>query len=112
MAQDNVRIVLDFGWGQIASGLTCTLSSICTARPPTGLLPDSGFVTPANAPAQRAQLVSEYAAAFQSVEQGQYAKAIGELQTLERNISSWILDPNQTSLNILIDNQISKLEAL
>jgi hypothetical protein len=111
MAQDNIKIVLDFGWGQIASGLTCTLPSICTTRPPTGLLPDSGFVTPANAPAQRAQLVSEYAASFQYVEQGQYARAIGELRTLEQNVAKWVLDPNQTLLTILIDNQITKLEA-
>jgi hypothetical protein len=50
MAQDNIKIVLDFGWGQIASGLTCTLPSICTTAPATGLLPDSSFVTPADAP--------------------------------------------------------------
>jgi hypothetical protein len=111
MAQNNIKIILDFGWGQIASGLTCTLPSICTTKPPTGLLPDSGFVTPANAPSQRAQLVGEYQAAFQYVEQGQYAKAIDQLQTLEQNVSSWILDPNQTLLSILINNQIAKLAA-
>jgi hypothetical protein len=112
MAQNNIKIILDFGWGQIASGLTCTLPSICTTKPATGLLPDSGFVTPANAPSQRAQLVGEYQAAFQYVEQGQYAKAINQLQTLEQNVSSWILDPNQTLLSILINNQIAKLAAL
>ena len=112
MAQDNIKIVLDFGWGRIASGLTCTLPSICTTRPPTGLLPDSGFATPANAPSQRAELVNEYQAAFRYVEQARYAEAINELQTLEQNISSWILDPNQTSLIILINNQIAKLAAL
>jgi hypothetical protein len=94
------------------NGLTCTLPSICTTKPPTGLLPDSGFVTPANAPSQRAQLVGEYQAAFQYVEQGQYAKAIDQLQTLEQNVSSWILDPNQTLLSILVNNQIGKLAAL
>jgi hypothetical protein len=112
MAQNNIRIVLDLGWGQIASGLTCTLPSICTTKPPTGLLPDSGFVTPANAPSQRAQLVREYEAAFRSVVHGQYAKAIGQLQALEQNITNWVLDPNQTGLIILINDQITKLSAL
>jgi hypothetical protein len=111
MAQDNVKIILDFGWGQIASGLTCTLPSICTTPPPTGLLPDSNFITPANAPSQRAQLVSEYEAAFQSVEAGLYNKASVQLQSLEQNISKWVADPNQTELIILINNQISKLSA-
>jgi hypothetical protein len=112
MAQNNIRIILDFGWGQIASGLTCTLKSICSTTPPTGLLPDSGFVNPVNAPSQRAQLVNEYEVAFHYVEQGQYAKAIDELQTLEQNVSTWILDPNQTALMILINDQIGKLAAL
>ncbi|HKE40392.1 MAG TPA: hypothetical protein VKG21_11175 [Casimicrobiaceae bacterium] len=112
MAQDNIKIVLDLGWGQIASGLTCTLKSICTTSPSTGLLPDSGFATPANAPSQRAQLVSEYKTAFQYVEQAQYAKAIDQLQVLEQDISRFILDPNQTLLNILINDQIAKLAAL
>jgi hypothetical protein len=112
MATDNIKIVLDFGWGKIASGLTCTLKSICTTPPTTGLLPNSSFVTPANADAQRAQLVSELQTAFQYVELTQYGKAINELQTLEQNVSTWILDPNQTLLTILINDQISKLAAL
>ena len=112
MAQDNIKIILDFGWGQIASGLTCTLPSICTTPPPTGLLPDSAFITSANAPSQRAQLVREYEVAFRSVEKGLYTKAINQLHTLEQNISNWIGDPNQTELIILIDNQIAKLAEL
>jgi len=112
MARNNIKIILDFGWGQIASGLTCTLPSICTTAPPTGLLPDSGFVTPENAPSQRAHLVREYETAFHYVVEGRYAHAIDRLQRLEQNISSWILDPNQTLLVILINNQIDKLAAL
>jgi hypothetical protein len=112
MAQDNIRTVLDFGWGQIASGLTCTLPSICTQAPPTGLLPDTKFVDPSSAPAQRAELVNEYQIAFHYVEQAQYGKAIDELQTLEQNVTKWIQDPNQTMLTILINNQISKLSTL
>jgi hypothetical protein len=112
MAQDNVRVVLDFGWGEIASGLTCTLPSICTTKPPTGLLPDANFVDPASAPAQRAELVNEYQIAYHYVEQAQYGKAINELQTLEQNVAKWIQDPNQTLLTILINDQISKLTSL
>jgi hypothetical protein len=112
MARNDVKILLDFGWGQIASGLTCTLKSICPTLPPTGLLPDSGFVNAANAPTQRAQLLNEYQAAFHDVELGQYSNAISELQTLEQNVSQWILDPNQTALTILINDQIGKLSAL
>ena len=112
MAQDNIQIILDLGWGQIASGLTCTLPSICTTAPLTGLLPDSRFITPTNAPTQRAQLVREYEVAFHSVERGQYARATDQLQTLEQHISDWVADPNQTGLIILINNQIAKLVAL
>lgn len=112
MVKDNLPIVLDFGWGQIASGLTCTLKSICTTAPPTGLLPDSQFVTPANAPAQRAELVKEYEAAFRDVERGRYTNATHKLQELETNVTNWILAPNQTALVILINDQIAKLAAL
>jgi len=112
MSQNNVKIVLDLGWGQIASGLTCTLPSVCTSAPQTGLLPDSHFANPSAAAAQRAELVSEYETAFRYVEQGQYAKAMKALQGLEQNVVKWVLDPNQTLLTILINNQITKLSAL
>jgi hypothetical protein len=112
MAQNNIRIVLDFGWGQIASGLTCILPSICTTAPPTGLLPDSQFVTPANAPAQRQQLVDEYQAAFKDVVKGKYSDAQVKLQKLEQDILYFVRDPNQTALKILIDDQIAKLASL
>jgi len=112
MAKSNFSITADFGWGNIASGLTCTLPSICTSAPVTGLLPDSQFATPANAQAQRAQLVAEYESAFWDVSRGNYASAITKLQTLEANVNNWILAPNDTALIILIDNQIAKLAAL
>jgi hypothetical protein len=112
MAQDNIKIILDFGWGQIASGLTCTMASICTTKPSTGYLPDTGFVTQANAPTQRAQLVAEYHQAFNEVVAGKYTNAIYELQTLQYNITNWISDPNQTLLIVLINNQIAKLSSL
>jgi hypothetical protein len=112
MAKENLPIVLDFGWGQIASGLTCTLKSICTTSPPTGLLPDSGFVTPADAPQLRKKLVRQYESAFHAVERGAYADATKKLQELEASITSSVLQPNQTALIILINNQIAKLASL
>jgi len=112
MATDNIQIVLDFGWGNIAAGLTCTLKSICTTAPPSGLLPDSGFVTPADAPPQRAELVKEYESAYRDVERGEYARATTKLQQLETNVTNWISPPNSTALVIEINDQIAKLEAL
>jgi hypothetical protein len=113
MAQSNLIIVANnSGWASLASGLLCTTSAICTTTPATGQLPNSQFVTPANATAQRAQLVSQFQTAFQYVEQGQYTKAIDALQTLEQNVNAWILNPNQTALDILINNQIQALLAL
>lgn len=112
MAQDNIKIILDFGWGQIASGLTCTLPSICTTAPPTGLLPDSNFVDPSKAATQRQALVGEYQAAFSDVENARYADAMTKLQKLDQDVMYWIRDPNQTALSILINNQIGKLAGL
>jgi hypothetical protein len=109
MAQDNVKILLDLGWGQIASGLTCALPSICTTRPTTGLLPDSQFNVPALASALRAKLMFEYNTAMNAIENGQYAQARNLLQNLETSITSTIKDPNQTALNILISAQLAKL---
>ncbi len=112
MAQTNLVIVWDAGWGSIDSGLTCTSTSICTSTPTTGQLPNTQFVTPANATTQRATLVSQYQTAFQYVQQGQYRQAINALQTLEQEVTSWISNPNATALNVLIGNQITKLLAL
>lgn len=112
MAQTNFVITADMGWGNLASGLLCTTVSICSTKPTTGQLPDSQFVTPATATTQRTQLVGQYQTAFQFVEQGQYTRAIDELRSLEHNVDSWILDPNQTALNTLINGQIQKLLAL
>jgi len=112
MAKANFPITADFGWGNIASGLTCTLKSICSTAPVTGLLPDTQFVTPANAPTQRAELVAQYESAFWDVSRGNYASATTKLKTLATNVTNWILAPNQTALLILINNQIAKLAAL
>jgi hypothetical protein len=112
MSQGNLKIVADLGWGEIASGLTCSLASICTQAPQTGLLPDSNFVVPANAPALRQQLVSEFQQAFQDVESAKYSDAITKLQKLDEDIKYSVRDPNQTALSILINDQIAKLTDL
>jgi hypothetical protein len=109
MAQSNLKITLDLGWGNIASGLTCTISAICVTTPTTGQLPDTSFIAPGNAPTQRAALVSQYQTAFQYVQQGQYRQAINTLQTLQQNVTSFVKSP--TALNTLIGNQITKLLA-
>jgi hypothetical protein len=112
MAQSNLQITLDFGWGQIASGLTCTLPSICPTTPPTGLLPDTEFVTPSRASGQREKLVHQYQAAFKDVETEKYPQAVEKLQLLQNDVNTWIKAPNQTALSILINDQIGKLKAL
>jgi hypothetical protein len=112
MTQDNFKIAADLRWGQIASGLTCTLASICATVPQTGLLPDSNFVTPAKAPVQRSQLVQLYQQAFHDVEKEKYSDAAAKLQKLDQDIKYWVRDPNQTALSILINNQIGKLTGL
>ena len=111
MAQTNFKIVADLGWGNIASGLTCTISAICVTTPTTGQLPDSSFITPINAQAQRAQLVSDYQTAFQHVAQGQYRQAINGLNTLQSDINNFIGGTIATKFSILIGGQITKLLA-
>jgi hypothetical protein len=112
MAQDNFKIVADLGWGQIASGLTCAESFICTTPPGTGLLPDTNFVTPSKAGVERKQLLLEYQQAFKDVEASKYSDATQKLQKLDEDIKYEIRDPNQTALSILINDQIAKLQAL
>jgi hypothetical protein len=109
MAQSNLKITLDLGWGNIASGILCTTSAICTTTPSTGQLPDSSFINSSTASTQRAALFSQYQTAFQYVQQGQYRQAINAFQTLQQNVTSSISSP--TALNTLIGNQITKLLA-
>jgi hypothetical protein len=109
MAQANFVIATDAGWGNIAAGLLCTSSAICTTAPASGQLPNTSFITSANATTQRASLVSQYQTAFQYVQQGQYRQAINALNTLEQEVNSWVSNPNATQLDILIGNQIQKL---
>ena len=112
MAQTNYPIVADLGWGNIDSGIRCTISAICVTTPTTGLLPDTSFKNPSSASTQRAQLVSDYQTAFQFVEQGQYRQAINGLNTLQTDISNFIGGTIATKFSILIGNQITKLLAL
>lgn len=111
MAQTNYKIVADLGWGNIASGLTCTISAICVTTPTTGQLPDSSFKNSGNASTQRAQLVSDYQNAFQYVVQGQYRQAINGLNTLQSDINNFIGGATATKFSILIGGQVTKLLA-
>jgi len=107
MAQTNLKITLDTGWGSIASGILCTTSAICVTTPTTGQLPDTSFK--GNAATQRAALFSQYQTAFQYVQQGQYRQAINAFQTLQGMVTADITSP--TALNTLIGSQITKLLA-
>ena len=111
MAQTNYPIVADLGWGNIASGILCTTSSICATTPTTGQLPDTSFKNSASAPTQRAQLFSDYQTAFQFVAQGQYRQAINGLNTLQSDINNFIGGTIATKFSILIGSQITKLLA-
>lgn len=102
-------LVIDLGWGQIKSGLNCASASICTTAPVSGLLPDSGFLDPGSAPSTRGILLREYTTAFVHLEGGAYDKVKSDLQQLEKDINSFVAQPNATALTMLIDGQIAKL---
>jgi hypothetical protein len=103
-------IVIDLGWGPIRSGLQCEKAPICST-PPTGFLPDSQFVDPSTAPARRQMLVNEYVVMTDMLERGKYNHVRAALAKLQANVTSYILDPNRTALNLQIASQIAKLPA-
>jgi hypothetical protein len=100
-------IVIDLGWGNIRSGLQCTISQVCSIAPRTGLLPDSAFVAPASAPVQRQVLLNMFQDAHESVQAGQYATAHTKLQQLETAITEYVASP--AKLNGVIEAMIAKL---
>ena len=102
-------IVLDLGWGPIRAGLQCQIAAICSTTPATGFLPDSRFVNPATAAANRQLLVNEYLAMTDLLEQGMYNHVRAALVQLQTDITALIQDPNRTALNLQITNQIAKL---
>jgi hypothetical protein len=88
-------LVIDLGWGAIKSALD--------------KLPDSGFVSPQEATAQRQALVKQYVAAFRHVEAGGESEARVALNSLSGNISASMVKDQQASLHALVEGQLAKL---
>lgn len=99
--------LIDLGWGQLKSGLVCTSSVYCSTAPSTGLLPDSAFVSPADASTLRANLLTIYNNMFTALQNGDYPGAKTQLQSLETAVKSSVSDPSK--LSALIEAQIAKL---
>jgi hypothetical protein len=68
-------------------------------------------VNPATASGDRQRLVSKYLAMTELLENGQYNQVKAALIRLQDDITTSILDPNRTALNLVITNQIAKLPA-
>jgi hypothetical protein len=102
-------LVIDFGWGNLKSGLACTDKFVCSTTPATGLLPDSQFLYPAIAPVLRTALISEYNLAMTQLETGQYAASKTTLESMQAAVASWVAEPNQTALQVLLTTQVNKM---
>jgi hypothetical protein len=101
-------IVIDPAWGNIRAGLQCEIAAICST-PPTGFLPNSQFVSPADAPSARQVLLNEYFAITELLEKGRYDEAKTELTHLQNDITTFVAEPNRTALNLLVSTQAAKL---
>ena len=101
-------IVIDPGWGNIRAGLQCEIAAICSP-PPTGFLPNSQFVSPADASSARQILLNEYFTVTDWLEKGRYDKAKTALTSLQNDITTFIAEPNRTALNLLVSTQAAKL---
>jgi len=101
-------IVIDPGWGNIRAGLQCEIAAICSP-PPTGFLPNSQFVSPADASSARQILLNEYFTVTDWLEKGRYDKAKTALTNLQNDITTFIAEPNRTALNLLVSTQAAKL---
>jgi hypothetical protein len=88
-------LLIDLGWGTLKSALA--------------KLPNSGFVSPHEAPAQRQKLVNQYTAAFRHVEASAIGEARGALKSLSANISASVASDQQGALRTLVEAQIAKL---
>jgi len=102
----------DYGTPQDQQILLSTHTDAMSLVEEDGAFGMLGFVTPADAPMQRSQLVREYEQAFHAVEGGRYSDAQVKLQKLAQDIEYFIRDPNQTALSILVNAQIGKLAGL
>jgi hypothetical protein len=88
-------LLIDLGWGALKSALL--------------KLPNSGFVSPHEAPVQRQKLVNQYTSAFRHVEAGATGAARGALESLSANISVWLASDRQLALSKLVEGQRAKL---
>jgi hypothetical protein len=88
-------LVIDLGWG--------TLKSVLVK------VPNSGFISPHEAPSQRQKLVNQYTAAFRHVEAGAIGEAKDALKSLAANISASLASEQQTAIAALVKAQIAKL---
>jgi hypothetical protein len=88
-------LLIDLGWGALKSALV--------------KLPNSGFVSPHEAPANRQKLVNEYTAAFRHVEAAATGEARSALRSLSANISAWVTSDQQGALRTLVEGQLAKL---
>lgn len=102
-------LVIDFGWGNLKSGLACAERFICNTVPVTGLLPNSQFVYADAADALRSALISEFDLAMEYLESGEYAKSKSTLEALQTAVSMFVKEPNQTALTTLIGAQLDKM---
>src|SRR5262249_7287686 len=89
-------IVIDLGWGSLKTTLVT--------------LKDSGFVAPQQAAACRQTLLNQYAAAFRPVEAVAVESARSTLNSLDANISAWVVPDKQGTIRTLLDDQRAKLK--
>jgi len=102
-------LVIDFGWGNLKSGLACAERFICNTVPVTGLLPNSQFIYPEVAGALRTALIAEFDLAMGYMDDSEWAKAKATLESLQTAVSMWVKEPNQTALMTLIGAQLDKM---
>jgi len=88
-------LVIDLGWGTLKSALL--------------KLPNSGFVSPHEAPSQRQKLVNQYTAAFRSVEAGSLSDTASALNGLVRDVNTWVASEQQGGLLALVEGQRAKV---
>jgi hypothetical protein len=88
-------LVTDLGWGTLKSALL--------------KLPNSGFISPHEAPLQRQKLVNQYTAAFRLVEAGGLSEARSALKALSTNIAVTVATDQRGALSALVEAQIGKL---
>ena len=88
-------IVIDLGWGELKSALA--------------KLPDTAFVAPKEAGAQRSALMDQYVAAFRRLEAGSAEEASGKLKELAANAAASVAPDHLGAIGKLVESQRAKL---